>query len=215
MRYHWLHCLHQRKLQPSRLLAPSCSAPLPRELFLISQLATLAGPLAGEELHGLCFLLEKVEITDDCLGGTGAANAHPPATAVVPPPPPSSSAVDGISAGGGSAAPPVLSSEAVDEDGGVSASKAMKSVGVDGDGGGEGEKGDVLEPDVLGGENDAGDNASVGKGSVRSGATGSNAEERREPRQVRALPRYELCSMRRKVLEVFPQRSDVFFFVLS
>lgn len=41
---------------------------MPLSLF-VRKLATVAGPLAGEELHGLCFLLERVEITADCLAG--------------------------------------------------------------------------------------------------------------------------------------------------
>lgn len=56
------------------------------------QLATLAGPLAGEEMHNLCFLLEEVEITEGCLARHSSsipssamphpqpyvANPHPP-----------------------------------------------------------------------------------------------------------------------------------------
>ncbi len=33
------------------------------------QLATGAGPLAGEEMQGMCFFLEHIEITSQCLGG--------------------------------------------------------------------------------------------------------------------------------------------------
>lgn len=131
--------------------------------------------MAGEELHGLCFLLEKVEITEDCLGGTGNGNA-----AAVPP----SSAIDGKS-GDGSVAYPVVSSVAVDEDGAVLSSTTVKSVDVDVDG--VDASGGVPELDVMGGENDTDDNASVGKGSVKSGTTGSNTGGRREPRQVRAF----------------------------
>lgn len=158
MRYRYLHIVTvsggRRKLPITPPLLTPPSTPL--ILFPILQLATLAGPLAGEELHGLCFLLEKVEITEECLGGTGTGNGNPSAAAVPPP-------------------PPGLSSEVVDGDGD--------------DGSGGGEKGGVLNADAVGGENDADDNGSVGKGSVQSGATGSNQGERREPRQVRALRR--------------------------
>eukprot|EP00752_Nemacystus_decipiens_P007824 g6989.t1 len=120
------------------------------------QLATLAGPLAGEELHGLCFLLEKVEITEDCLGGAGMGNGN---VSAVPPPPPLSSVVE---AGDGRVA-----SDVVDRDGG----------------GGDGEKGSVLEVDSARGPNVGDDGSSVGNGSVQSGVTGSNTGERREPPQ--------------------------------
>ena len=137
-------------------------------MFPLFQLATVAGPLAGEELHGLCFLLEKMEITADCLDRTGTGSGNPSAAAAVPPPPPTSSTPGGTTG---------------DEiDGGR---------GGDDDGG----KGDVLETDVVGGENDADDNGSVGKGSgsVKSGAAGSNTGEGREPRQVRALRGNGVC----------------------
>lgn len=154
------------------------------------QLATLAGPLAGEELHGLCFLLEKVEITEDCLGSTGAGNGSSSGSAAVPPPPQSSSVINGKS-GGRSVASPVLPSVTIVVDSGVSSSSAAKSVDVDGGDGDGDASGSVSEVDIVAGENEADDNASVGKGSVKSGATGSNTGERREPRQVRALPRVQ------------------------
>lgn len=139
-------------------------------MFPLFQLATLAGPLAGEELHGLCFLLEKVEITEDCLGstGTGSGNPSAAAAAAVPPPPPTSSTT------GGTTGDDIEGGRGGDDDGG---------------------KRDVLETDVVGGENDADDNGSVGKGSgsVKSGAAGSNTGEGREPRQVRALRGNEVC----------------------
>lgn len=57
---------------------PLVSAMMSRQFPVILQLATLAGPLAGEELDGICFLLERVEILQDCLAGTAAASQSPP-----------------------------------------------------------------------------------------------------------------------------------------
>lgn len=148
-------------------------------MFPILQLATLAGPLAGEELHGLCFLVEKVEITEDCLGGTGHGSAAA-AAAGLPPPPPASEIAG--SSGDGSAVSPVVSSVVLDADGGVSSSTAVNSVNESG--GGHGARGGRVGVDVVGNENDTDDNASVGQGSVKSGATGSTTGGRREPRQV-------------------------------
>ncbi|CAB1115634.1 unnamed protein product [Ectocarpus sp. CCAP 1310/34] len=106
------------------------------------QLATLAGPLAGEELHGLCFLLEKVEITAECLTSGSSGSNPSTATAVVPPPPPGD---PGSPADGGDSSSPVTPLE-------------------DGSGTGEGVG--------ASGEGSDDDGASVGKGSVESGVAG-------------------------------------------
>lgn len=42
----------------------------------------MAGPLAGEEMHNLCFLLETVEITEDCLTAGPLSSAIPPLPSV-------------------------------------------------------------------------------------------------------------------------------------
>ena len=58
----------------------------------------MAGPLGGEELHGLCFLLERVEVTTDCLSGSGGpskAGAAPAPTGVSNVVPESSNVGDG------------------------------------------------------------------------------------------------------------------------
>ncbi|CAM9130524.1 unnamed protein product [Scytosiphon promiscuus] len=135
------------------------------------QLATLAGPLAGEELHGLCFLLEKVEITEDCLAGGGTPSTATPAATVSPPPPPpptSTGAEDVKKPKGGDGVSPVLPPPAEDGDGGGTSDGRGVSQG-----GGDGSE-----------KEDEEDSASVGKGSVASGAAGSSSRgEGREPQQ--------------------------------
>lgn len=144
------------------------------------QLATMAGPLAGEEMHGLCFLLERVDVAEDCLAGS-------PSAAVSLPPNPSSPEGDATTStgdgnpGDGSRVPPLLPSSASQHD--------VERVG--------GEGGDLLEGSEVA-EVDDGD-SSVGRGSAKSSAAASNRGGQREPHQVRDL----LCVLSRMALCVW------------
>ena len=115
-------------------------------------------------MHGLCFLLERVEITEDCLAGSSPSATVTPAT-----PPAQEGAIlaspGGEKVGDEPAVSPVLPSNVSEEAGRGGAG------GVDGDAGG----GEESLPEV------GDDDVSVGRGSTKSSVAASGKGGQRDP----------------------------------
>lgn len=115
-------------------------------------------------MHGLCFLLERVEITEDCLAGSSPSATITPAT------PPTQEGVILASPGGEkngdkTTVSPVLPSTMLEEAGRGGAE------GVDGGAGGDEES----LPEVEG------DDVSVGRGSTKGSVAASGKGGQRDP----------------------------------
>lgn len=135
-------------------------------------------------MHGLCFLLERVEITEDCLAG------NTPSATVTPPAPPTQEGVTlappgGAETGDGPIVSPVLPSSVLD--GGKTGDEPVVSPGLPsrrleeaGRGGAEG-----VDGGAGGGEEGLpeveGDDVSVGRGSTKSSVAASGKGGQRDP----------------------------------